>query len=77
MVDSMTISLRGLAKAIESGHPTYLPKGPAALRLAADEIDRLRTIVRVNGLRWGHTHAEIDALLAATHTSGERTNAKD
>ncbi len=27
------------------------------------EIDRLRAIVRVNGLRWGHSHAEIDALL--------------
>lgn len=31
---------------------------------AADEIERLRAIVRVNGLRWGHTHAEIDAILA-------------
>lgn len=30
---------------------------------AANEIERLRAIVRVNGLRWGHTHAEIDALL--------------
>ena len=27
------------------------------------EIGRLRAIVRVNGLRWGHTHAEIDAIL--------------
>jgi hypothetical protein len=27
------------------------------------EIGRLRAIVRVNGLRWGHTHAEIDKLL--------------
>lgn len=30
---------------------------------AAKEIERLRAIVRVNGLRWGHTHAEVDALL--------------
>ena len=30
---------------------------------AADEIERLRAIVRVNGLRWGHTHTEIDELL--------------
>ncbi len=29
------------------------------------EIARLREIVRVNGLRWGHTHAEIDAILDA------------
>jgi len=29
----------------------------------ANEIERLRAIVRVNGLRWGHTHAEIDELL--------------
>lgn len=27
------------------------------------EIERLRAIVRVNGLSWGHSHAEIDALL--------------
>jgi hypothetical protein len=33
-------------------------------KAAADEIVRLRAIVRVNGLRWGHTHAEIDALIA-------------
>lgn len=29
----------------------------------ADEIRRLRAAFRVNGLRWGHTHAEIDAIL--------------
>jgi len=28
------------------------------------EIGRLRAIVRVNGLRSGHSHAEIDALLS-------------
>lgn len=27
------------------------------------ERNELRAIVRVNGLRWGHTHAEIDAIL--------------
>jgi hypothetical protein len=30
---------------------------------AADEIDRLRAAIRVNGLRWGFTDAEIDAVL--------------
>jgi len=38
---------------------------------AAREIERLQAIVRVNGLRWGHTHAEIDALLTS-HKQGER-----
>ena len=28
------------------------------------EIERLRAVVRVNGLRWGHSHADIDAMLA-------------
>jgi hypothetical protein len=32
-------------------------------RACMGERDRLRSIVRVNGLRWGHTHAEIDAIL--------------
>jgi len=27
------------------------------------EIERLREVIRVNGLRWGHSHAEIDAIL--------------
>ena len=27
------------------------------------EVGRLRAIIRVNGLRWGHSHAEIDAIL--------------
>lgn len=43
---------------------------------ASDEIERLRAIVRVNGLRWGHTHAEIDALLApADRSDAEKTGA--
>ena len=37
----------------------------AELREAKLEIARLRTIVRVNGLRWGHTHKEIDEILGA------------
>jgi hypothetical protein len=35
----------------------------ATIRDYVTEIERLRSIVRVNGLRWGHTHAEIDAIL--------------
>jgi hypothetical protein len=35
------------------------------------ENERLRSIVRVNGLRWGHTHAEIDALLAIPPSHSE------
>ena len=31
---------------------------------AAVEIERLRSVVRINGLRWGHTHEEIDKILA-------------
>jgi len=37
---------------------------------AEAENERLRAIVRVNGLRLGHTHAEIDALLA--ESNGDR-----
>lgn len=32
-------------------------------RAGANEIQRLRTIIRVNGLRWGVPNSEIDALL--------------
>lgn len=49
-----------LHKLTEWHHATDL----AIAREARDEIERLRAIVRVNGLRWGHTHAEIDAILA-------------
>jgi hypothetical protein len=48
---------------------SYDQSGPSAshtadlLREAADEIERLRAALRVNGLRWGHTDAEIDAVL--------------
>jgi hypothetical protein len=54
MDEGMTISLRGLAKAIESEHPAYIAKGPAALRLAADEIERLRA------WREEHPYSELD-----------------
>jgi hypothetical protein len=38
--------------------------GDAALILeAAAEIGRLRTVIRVNGMRAGATHAEIDAVI--------------
>jgi hypothetical protein len=40
-------------------------------REAADEIERLRAALRVNGLRWGHTHAEIDALLTNGHNADD------
>lgn len=33
------------------------------LRDAAQEIERLRSVIRVNGLRWGNTHAEIDKIV--------------
>lgn len=36
------------------------------------EIERLRAIVRVNGLRWGHSHAEIDQLLNQQQTKEEK-----
>jgi hypothetical protein len=35
------------------------------------EIERLRAALRVNGLRWGHTHAEIDALLTNGHNADD------
>jgi hypothetical protein len=39
------------------------PPGWERAREAADEIERLRLIVRLNGLRAGFTHAEIDVVL--------------
>lgn len=60
-MSAFSISLRSIA-AHERDH-----KGEhelaGVIECAADEIDRLRAIVRVNGLRWGHTHAEIDTIL--------------
>jgi hypothetical protein len=35
------------------------------------ENERLRSIVRVNGLRWGHTHTEIDAILDPEQRGGD------
>jgi hypothetical protein len=47
------------------GHPYAKIEWPhRLLHDARDEIARLRSIVRVNALRWGHTHAEIDEMLA-------------
>lgn len=40
----------------------------AELNEAADEIGRLRTIVRVNALRAGFTHADVDAVLFPVST---------
>lgn len=40
------------------------------MREAASEIERLRSVVRVNGLRWGHSHEEIDAMLTANKGGG-------
>jgi hypothetical protein len=33
------------------------------IAMLAAEVERLRSVVRVNGLRWGHSHAEIDKIL--------------
>lgn len=35
--------------------------------------ERMEAALRVNGLRWGHTHAEIDALIAEvpSHKRGD------
>jgi hypothetical protein len=56
------------------GHPSYqgdddvglrrfLLECAAGLRWQRDEIARLRAIIRVNGLRAGGTHAEIDEVI--------------
>lgn len=37
--------------------------GAGLAAIAADEIGRLRGIIRVNGLRAGATHAEIDEVI--------------
>lgn len=37
----MTISLRGIAKGAEQGMPPMVARAPGALRMAADEIDRM------------------------------------
>ncbi len=38
--------------------------------VAADEIGRLRAIIRVNGLRAGATHAEIDEIIYDNKKAG-------
>jgi hypothetical protein len=58
---NLPTALRVLGRHIESMESG---SSDAALILqAADEIARLRTIIRVNGLRAGATHAEIDAVV--------------
>jgi hypothetical protein len=42
-----------------------------SLDAAQAEIARLKAIVRVNGLRWGHTHADIDALIGADPSASD------
>lgn len=41
------------------------------LDAAQAEIARMKAIVRVNGLRWGHTHADIDALIGADPSASD------
>jgi hypothetical protein len=41
--------------------------GDELVRLQS-EIGRLRTIIRVNGLRWGHSHEDIDNILAGVQS---------
>jgi len=43
--------------------PLDIDEWKAKADAAEAEIARLEAIVRVNGLRWGHSHAEIDALI--------------
>jgi len=47
-----------------TGHPhAHIPWSLRLLQDASKEIQRLRTVVRVNGLRLGYSHEEIDAVL--------------
>ena len=50
----------------ESGLQQFLLDCADGLRWQRDEIGRLRAIVRVNGLRAGATHAEIDEVINGT-----------
>lgn len=47
----------------EHGGPAFHMEDEQTLFRAADEIERLRAIIRVNGLRAGSTHAEIDQVI--------------
>jgi hypothetical protein len=43
--------------------PRLAAEGAAVLEALSQEVGRLRAIIRVNGLRAGATHAEIDEVI--------------
>ena len=56
--------MRSLADAVDGSKGVrFQPTFPKTLRQWAVEIERLQAIIRINGLRAGASHAEIDALI--------------
>jgi hypothetical protein len=78
MSEGETLALHCLGMCADwAGHPGYqgpddaglrkfLAECADGLRWQRDEIARLRAVVRVNALRHGATHAEIDEVLNGT-----------
>jgi hypothetical protein len=60
-IDSMQYSSQGAHK---HGHRYLAPVAtPAEVEALAATADRLRSIIQINGLAAGHTHAEIDEMM--------------
>jgi len=68
-INDITHRLRGqyaMGPHLPNGEPEFgwtQFEAPPLQHEAADEIERLRGIIRVNGLRWGADHPDIDALI--------------
>lgn len=70
-VAALRMALGGRAPRAGIPEPIGCP-APGACSMVA-ELGRLRAIIRVNGLRHGATHAEVDAILyARPHESAAR-----
>lgn len=74
-VASLRLTLGGRTYSAHTPEPVGCPLPGACAQVA--EIGRLRAIVRVNGLRAGASHADIDALLYAQPPEHERAGAPE
>lgn len=72
-IEALRLTLGGRTYSADTPAPIGCPCPGACVQVA--EIGRLRSIVRVNGLRAGASHAEIDALLYATPPENARARA--
>lgn len=58
-----------------TGQPTTMEDLERDLKAARDEIAALQAALRVNALRWGYDHADVDAVIAHTKKPVRMTDA--